>query len=49
MKKFKDPVSGFTHLAWAIASVAGLVLLIMDAVQNGEGVWDVVSFTIFRY
>ncbi len=47
MKKIKDPVSGFTHLAWAILSVAGLVLLILTAIFNGEGAWDIVSFSIF--
>ena len=47
LKKIKDPVSGFTHLAWAALSVAGLVLLIIRAATQGEGAWDVVSFTIF--
>ena len=46
-KKIKDPVSGFTHLAGAIASVVGLVFLIIYAAKYGEGAWDVVSFTIF--
>ena len=47
MKKIKDPISGFTHLLWAIASIAGLVFLILQAVFVGEGAWDIVSFTIF--
>ncbi len=47
MKKIKDPISGFTHLVGALLSIAGLVLLIINAAQNGEGAWDVVSFTIF--
>ena len=47
MKKIKDPVSGFTHLAGAIASIVGLVFLIIWAAKYGEGAWDVVSFTIF--
>ena len=47
MKKLKDPVSGLTHLAWALLSIAGLVLLIITALKNGEGAWDVVSFSIF--
>lgn len=46
-KKVKDPVSGFSHLAGAIASVVGLVFLIIYAAKYGEGAWDVVSFTIF--
>ena len=47
MKKIKDPVSGLTHLVGAIFSVAGLVLLILQATFLGEGAWDIVSFTIF--
>jgi len=47
MKKVKDPVSGYTHLAGAIASVVGLVFLIIFSVKYGEGAWDVTSFTIF--
>ena len=47
MKKIKDPVSGFSHLIGMLLSIAGLVLLIIDAAKYGEGVWDVVSFTIF--
>ena len=47
MKRIKDPVSGFTHLAWAVLSVVGLVFLILTAVFNGEGAWDIVSFSIF--
>lgn len=47
MVKIKDPVSGFSHLAGAILSVAGLVFLIIYAALFGEGAWDIVSFTIF--
>ena len=47
MKKIKDPISGFSHLAGAIASIVGLVFLIIYAAKYGEGAWDVVSFTIF--
>lgn len=47
MVKIKDPVSGFSHLAGAILSVAGLVFLIIYATLFGEGAWDIVSFTIF--
>ena len=45
--KAKDPVSGFTHLLGAILSIAGLVLLIITAKNNGEKPWDIVSFSIF--
>lgn len=47
MKKVKDPVSGFSHLLGAVASIVGLVFLIIWAAKYGEGAWDVVSFTIF--
>lgn len=47
MKRVKDPVSGFSHLLGAIASIVGLVFLIIWAAKYGEGAWDVVSFTIF--
>ena len=46
--KIKDPVSGFSHLAGAILSIAGLVfLIIMPALYSNEKGWDIVSFTIF--
>lgn len=48
MKKFKDPVSGFTHLFGALLSIAGLVfLIIMAATNSTEKSWDIVSFSIF--
>lgn len=48
MKKIKDPISGFTHLFAAIASIAGLVvLIIMAALNSNEKGWDIVSFSIF--
>ena len=47
MKKVKDPVSGFSHLLGMFLSIAGLVLLIITAVHDGNGAYDVVSFTIF--
>lgn len=46
MKKLKDPVSGLTHLAGAIASIAGLVFLIISAASRHSAI-DVVSFTLF--
>lgn len=46
--KVKDPVSGFTHLLGAIASIVGLVfLIIMPAFHSNEKGWDIVTFTIF--
>ena len=47
MKKIKDPFSGFSHLLGAIASIVGLVFLIIFSAIYGEGAWDIVSFTIF--
>ena len=47
MKKIKDPVSGFSHLIGMGLSIAGLVLLIINAAKYGEGAWDIVTFTIF--
>ena len=47
MRKIKDPFSGFSHLLGAIASIVGLVFLIIYAAKYGEGAWDVVTFTIF--
>jgi len=47
MKKIKDPVSGFSHLLGMLLSVAGLVLLIVTAVHDGNGAYDVVGFSIF--
>lgn len=46
--KIKDPVSGFSHLLGAIASIVGLVfLIIMPAFHSNEKGWDIVTFTIF--
>ncbi len=48
MKKIKDPISGFSHLIGAIASVIGLVfLIVMASFYSSEIAWDIVSFTIF--
>ena len=47
MAKVKDPVSGGTHALGALASIVGLIFLIIWAAKFGEGAWDVVSFTIF--
>lgn len=42
----KDPVSGYTHLAGALLSVVGLVLLVYYAAVKASA-WHVVSFCIF--
>lgn len=50
MKKIKDPISGFSHMIGAIASIVGLVFLIIFAAKtnyNGDRAWDIISFTIF--
>jgi len=44
--KVRDPFSGFSHLAGAILSVAGLCLLVRYASVNGT-VRHIVSFSIF--
>lgn len=44
--KIKDSFSGFSHLAGAVLSVAGLFLLVRYALENGT-VWHIVSFSIF--
>lgn len=43
---FRDPVSGLTHLAGAILSIAALCILVAQAAIYGN-VWHMVSFTIF--
>lgn len=42
----KDPVSGYTHLAGVLLSIAGLVLLVYYSATNASA-WHVVSFSIF--
>ena len=42
----REPVNAISHLAGAVASVAGLTLLIVVAALNA-GVWHIVSFSIF--
>lgn len=45
-KKFRDPISGLTHLLGAILSVGALAWLLWVAIQQGN-VWQIVSFTVF--
>lgn len=46
IKKLRDPFSGLTHLAGALLSIVGLVLLVLKAVNYGD-IRHVVSFSIF--
>lgn len=46
ISRIKDPVSALTHMAGAVASIFGLVLLIYAAVARGN-TWHLISFTIF--
>ena len=46
LSKFKDPISGLTHLAGALLALAGTLVLIIPAFRNGETV-KAVSFLIF--
>ncbi len=46
LSKFKDPISGLTHLAGALLALAGTLVLIVPAFRNGETV-KAVSFLIF--
>jgi len=46
MIRFRDPVSGLTHLLGFFASILGLVFLIWNAVHYSTA-WHIVSFSIF--
>lgn len=46
MNKQPDVVSGLTHLAGAVLSVAGLIALVYIAYTEGS-FWHMVSFTVF--
>lgn len=45
-KKFREPVSGFTHLAGAIVSLIGLILLLVPSIQQGSPL-HILAFTVF--
>lgn len=47
MSKVKDPISGFTHLAWAILSIVGLVFLVVASAYSDEPGWNITSCAIF--
>lgn len=42
----REPVNGLTHLAGALLSVVGLVLLLMDAIKSGSAS-HIVAFSMF--
>jgi hemolysin III len=46
VKIFRDPVSGLTHFAGFLFSLAALVLLVTHAANKGT-TWHIVSFAIF--
>lgn len=45
-RSLKEPISAYSHLVGALLSVAGLVVLVVQAVQRATP-WHVVSFAIF--
>ena len=45
-KFFREPASGFSHLAGALLSVAALISLLYVAITNRD-VWQIISFSIF--
>lgn len=44
----REPVNGLTHLAGAILSVVGLILLLLEAVKEGSAS-HIVAFTMFGF
>ena len=46
IRKLREPVNGITHLAGAVLSVVGLVILLLIAIRNGS-VRQIVGFSIF--
>ncbi len=45
-KKFREPVSGFTHLFGVLLSVIGLILLVYQAVQSGN-LTHILAFSVY--
>lgn len=45
-KKFREPVSGFSHLAGALLAAAALAVLLYTAISNGN-LWQIVAFSVF--
>ncbi|WP_027623107.1 PAQR family membrane homeostasis protein TrhA [Clostridium lundense] len=46
LKKFRDPISGFTHLIGAFLSFIGLVLLLKLSIYKDSS-WAIIAFSIF--
>ncbi|GAB1535470.1 hemolysin III family protein [Geovibrio sp. ADMFC3] len=44
--RIKDPVSGFSHLAGALMSVAALTVLVVLSAMNATA-WHIVSFSVY--
>ncbi|MBF0258030.1 MAG: hemolysin III family protein [Desulfamplus sp.] len=42
----REPVNAITHMAGAVASLAGLILLVVFASMNASG-WHIASFSVF--
>jgi hemolysin III len=45
-QKFRDPVSGLTHLAGVLLSIAAVILLEHSAILHGT-LWHIVAYAIF--
>lgn len=45
-KRFRDPASGFSHLAGAVLAMVALAVLLYVAIVN-RNVWQIVAFSIF--
>ena len=43
---FREPFSGFSHLVGAILAIAGLCILVAQAVLYGDA-WHIVSYSVF--
>lgn len=46
LRRFREPVSGLTHLAGAVLSVAALAWLLFVAIKGGNG-WQLASYAVF--
>ncbi|SQB92589.1 putative hemolysin III [Clostridium tetanomorphum] len=45
-QKFRDPISGLTHLIGAFLSLIGMIILIKLSMYK-ESIWAIISFSIF--
>ncbi|NBG87398.1 PAQR family membrane homeostasis protein TrhA [Isachenkonia alkalipeptolytica] len=45
-KVFREPVSGFTHMAGAVLSLIGMIFLLVHSIRQGEPM-HILAFTIF--